>query len=146
MAGSTSQGKCPVLLLLAGLIGLPAGPALSQETVYIGGTGSSVEVNLDVLDQLGAPQTVPQMLQADIRRDQLASGAPLPLPGEAKVAVSRGIPMPPPTRPAATQSRRVVTAGSTATPLARAPKKPASPSARRQVAPPATITPRVPSS
>ncbi|MEP3116290.1 OmpA family protein [Nisaea sp.] len=146
MAGSISQGKCPVLLLLAGLIGLPAGPALSQETMYIGGTGSSVEVNLDVLDQLGAPQTIPQMLQADIRRDQLASGAPLPLPGEAKAAVSRGIPMPPPTRPAATQSRRVVTAGSTATPLARAPKKPTLPSARRQVATPATITPRVPSS
>ncbi len=146
MAGSTSQGKCPVLLLLAGLIGLPAGPALSQETVYIGGTGSSVEVNLDVLEQLGTPQTIPQMLQTDIRRGQLASGAPLPLPGETRAAVSSGVPMPPPTRPAATQSRRVVTAGSTATPLARAPKKPTLPSARRQVATPATITPRVPSS
>tara|TARA_E500000318_G_scaffold101870_1_gene105726 strand:- start:34 stop:1191 length:1158 start_codon:yes stop_codon:yes gene_type:complete len=146
MAGSTSQGKCPVLLLLAGLIGLPAGPALSQETVYIGGTGSSVEVNLDVLDQLGTPQTVPQMLQTDIRRGQVASGAPLPLPGEARAAVSRGAPMPPPTRPAATQSRRVVTAGSTATPLARPPSKPTLPSARRQVATPGptSITPRVP--
>lgn len=146
MAGSSSLGKCPVFLLLAGLIGLPSGPAFSQETIYIGGTGSSVEVNLDVLDQLGTPQTIPQMLQIDIRRGQVASGAPLPLPGEARTAVFRGAPMPPPTRPASTQSRRVVTAGSTATPLARAPRKPTLPSARRQVSvpAPATITPRVP--
>ena len=146
MAGSSSLGKCPVFLLLAGLIGLPSGPALSQETIYIGGTGSSVEVNLDVLDQLGTPPTVPQMLQNDIRRGQVASGAPLPLPGEARAVVSRGAPMPPPTRPASTQSRRVVTAGSTATPLARAPRKPTLPSARSQVSAPAakTITPRVP--
>ncbi|WP_084608469.1 OmpA family protein [Nisaea denitrificans] len=146
MAGSTTQGKSPVFLLLAGLVGLSAGPALSQETVYIGGTGSSVEVNLDVLDQLGTPPTVPQMLQTDIRRGQVASGAPLPLPGEARAAVSRGAPMPPPTRPASSQSRRVVTAGSTATPLAPAPRKPTLPSARSQVSAPAptTITPRVP--
>lgn len=146
MAGSSSLGKCPVFLLLAGLIGLPSGPALSQETIYIGGTGSSVEVNLDVLDQLGTPQTIPQMLQTDIRRGQVASEAPLPLPGEARATVSRGAPMPPPTRPATTQSRRVVTAGSTATPIAKAPKKPALPSARRQVSTPATttVTPSVP--
>ncbi|WP_193173370.1 OmpA family protein [Nisaea nitritireducens] len=146
MAGSTYQGKCPVFLLLAGLIGLQAGPALSQETIYIGGTGSSVEINLDVLDQLGTPQTIPQMLQTDIRRGQVAAGAPLPLPGEARAAVSRGVPMPPPTRPASSQSRRVVTAGSTALPGARAPQQPTLPTARstaRNLAP-TTIAPRAP--
>ena len=149
MAGSTSQGKCPVLLLLAGLIVLPAGQALSQETVYVGGTGSSVEVNLDVLDQLGTPQTVPDMLQLDIRRDQAASGMPLPLPGEARAAVSRGVPMPPPSRQASSQTRRpamaAAPASAAALPSTRAPRQPTLPTARSTIrsATPATTAPNV---
>lgn len=146
MAGSTSQGKCPVFLLLAGLIGLSAGPALSQETVFVGGAGSSVEINLDVLDQLGAPQTVPQMLQTDIRRGQVHTGMPLPLPGEAPATVSRSAPMPPPTRPATSQTRRVVMGRPAAQLRSNAPKQPTLPTARSRTGnlAPATITPRVP--
>ena len=149
MAGSTSQGKCPVLLLLAGLIVLPAGQALSQETVYVGGTGSSVEVNLDVLDQLGTPQTVPQMLQTDIRRGQAASGMPLPLPGEARATVSRGVPMPPPSRQTSSQNRSAAIAAAAASasalPSARAPRQPTLPTARSTIrsAAPATTAPNV---
>lgn len=149
MAGSTTQGKSPVFLLLAGLVGLSAGPALSQETVYIGGTGSSVEVNLDVLDQLGTPQTVPQMLQTDIRRGQAASGMPLPLPGEARATVSRGVPMPPPSRQTSSQNRSAAIAAAAASasalPSARAPRQPTLPTARSTIrsAAPATTAPNV---
>ena len=97
MAGSTHQGKRPLFSLLMGFIGfmgfigLQVTSALGQDTVYIGGTGGSVEINLDVLDQLGASQTVPQMLQTDIRRSQRAAGIPLPLTGETPAVVTLGL-------------------------------------------------------
>jgi outer membrane protein OmpA-like peptidoglycan-associated protein len=138
MAGSTHQGKRPLFFLLMGFmgfIGLSVTSALGQDTVYIGGTGGSVEINLDVLDQLGASQTVPQMLQTDIRRSQRAAGIPLPLTGETPAAVTLGLPLPPPSRPVNTQSRRSVAARPTALPLARVQQQPTVPI----VAPPATV-------
>ena len=138
MAGSTHQGKRPLFFLLMGFmgfIGLSVTSALGQDTVYIGSTGGSVEINLDVLDQLGASQTVPQMLQTDIRRSQRAAGIPLPLTGETPAAVTLGLPLPPPSRPVNTQSRRSVAARPTALPLARLQQQPTVPI----VAPPATV-------
>ena len=146
MAGSSSRGNCPVFLLLAGLIGLPVTPAAAQDTIYIGGSGGSVEINLDVLDQLGTPPTVPGMLRTDIRRGTALSESPLPLPGEARAAVSRGAPLPPPTRPATSRTSRSLASGTVAQPLASAPRQPTLPTARSTVRTPAPAisTPRVP--
>lgn len=129
MADSPTRGRLPALLLAAGLIGATSLPAIAQDTVYVGGTGDSVELNLDVLDSLGTPPTVPEMLKLDIQRSQRAAGVPLPLPGEAKAPVSRAVPLPPPGRP--TQSRRVTLATPAAptptfaAPTVPSPRKPA---------------------
>ncbi|MEQ8332227.1 OmpA family protein [Nisaea sp.] len=146
MAGSTSRGNCPVFLLLAGLIGLSATPASGQDTIYIGGSGGSVEVNLDVLDQLGAPPTVAGMLRADIRRGTALADAPLPLPGETRAVVSRGAPMPPPTRPTISRTSRSLASGPITQPRTSAPRQPALPSARSTAGTPAPaiVTPSVP--
>ena len=149
MARSTHQGARPLLLLIVGLIGLQATSALGQDTLYTGSAGGSVEINLDVLDQLGTSQTIPQMLRTDIRRGHLAAGTSLPLPGETPATVTRGLPLPPPSRPAHTQSRRSVAAGSTALPVARVQRPPTLPAVRsttvtaaRVSPPPAPSTPR----
>lgn len=122
MAFSVNPGRYPALLLATGLIGATSLPALAQDTVYVGGTGESVELNLDVLDSLGSPPTVPGLLRFDIQQGQAASGMPLPLPGEANAAVSSATPLPPPSR--SSQSRRV-TAGTPALPTVTAPAAPA---------------------
>ncbi|UUX51735.1 OmpA family protein [Nisaea acidiphila] len=129
MAESRNPGRRPALLLLAGLLAAPAGAASAQETVYIGGTGDQVEINLDVLDSLGTPPNVAGMLRSDIRRSQAAAGLPLPLPGETRAPVSRAVPMPPPSRPAT--SRRVVAAQPALAPAAPKAPAPVLPSARR---------------
>lgn len=121
MADSPIRARFPALLVATGLIGATSLPTLAQDTVYVGGTGDSVELNLDVLDGLGSPPTVPGMLRFDIQQGQAASGMPLPLPGETRAKVSTGAPLPPPSR--ATQTRRVTTA----TPALRSPAAPATP-------------------
>jgi len=141
MAESRYPGRRPALLLLAGLLALPAGAALGQETVYIGGTGEQVEINLDVLDALGTPPNVAGLLRADIRRSQGQARTPLPLPGEARPSVTRGAPLPPPSRPPQ-MTRRV-----TATPPAAAPAAPRTPTAAlptaRRIAPATTGPKRI---
>ncbi|WP_193184000.1 OmpA family protein [Nisaea sediminum] len=132
MAASRYPGRRPALFLLAGLLAVPASAALGQETVYIGGTGEQVEINLDVLEALGTPPNVAGLLRADIRRGQVQDGMPLPLPGEVRHSVTRGAPMPPPSRPP--QMTRRLTAAQPATAIAPvAPRPPAAalPTARR---------------
>jgi outer membrane protein OmpA-like peptidoglycan-associated protein len=112
---------------------LPAGAALGEETVYIGGTGEQVEINLDVLEALGTPPNVAGLLRADIRRSQVQNGMPLPLPGEVRQPVTQGPPMPPPSRPAQ-MTRRLTAAPQPAAAIAPvAPRPPAAalPTARR---------------
>jgi len=57
-AQASSHGRS-VLILSAAAALLAAGPALGQETIYIGGSGqTSVEINLGALDRYEAPRRI----------------------------------------------------------------------------------------